>query len=414
MTAKINPGCIGCGICVQTCPYGAISLIDGVAQVDPEKCTNCGACVDACPVNVITMDKPVNKNQPNAGAVHEVKRDLEDIKREVDEYQGVWVFIEQVDGEPAPVSWELLGEGRRLAEKLKAPLAGVLLGSEITHIVPEIFQYGAEKIYVIDNPVLKDYRTGPYAKALVELSVKYKPEIVLMGATTLGRDLSGTVATHLQTGLTADCTILDISNDGGLLEQTRPAFGGNIMATILCRHKRPQMATVRPRVFAMPEKTQKSEGEIISETIQLTEEEIGVKVLERIIEKGKAVYLDKADIIVAGGKGVGSRENFNYLRDLADTLGGTLGATRAAVEAGWISVEHQIGQTGVTVRPKVYFAVGISGAIQHLVGMQTSDIVVAINKDPEAPIFKIANYGLVGDWTKILPTLTKVFSERLG
>ena len=316
MTAIINPGCIGCGACVQTCPYGAISLEDGVAQVDAEKCTNCGACVDVCPVSVITLDRPVNNNQPDAGAVREVKNDIQQIKREVEEYQGVWVFIEQVSGQAAPVSWELLGEGRRLADKLKAPLAGVLLGSEIQHIIPELFEHGADKAYVIDDPVLKDYRTGPYAKGLVELTLKHKPEIILMGATTLGRDLSGTVATKLQTGLTADCTILDIS-EGGLLEQTRPAFGGNIMATILCRHKRPQMATVRPRVFATPERIAKNSGEVINETIEMTEEEVTVKVLERIVEKGKAVYLDKADIIVAGGKGIGSRENFSYLQELS-------------------------------------------------------------------------------------------------
>lgn len=412
MTAKINPGCIGCGLCVQTCPYEAITLDDGIAHVDPEKCTNCGACVDSCPVNVIILDKPATQEQPKAAQVQEVKSDIDAIKREVEGFQGVWVFIEQVDSEAAPVSWELLGEGRKLADSLQTSLAGVLLGSEVGKIIPQIFQAGADKIYLIDDPVLKDYRTMPYAEGIVNLTHKYKPEIILMGATTLGRDLSGTVATKLHTGLTADCTMLAIS-DGGLLEQTRPAFGGNIMATILCRHKRPQMATVRPRVFATPEFNRKTEGEIIKENLGVSEDEVGVKILERIIEKGNATYLDKAEIIVAGGKGIGGRENFAILKDLADVLGGTLGASRAAVEAGWIGVEHQVGQTGVTVRPKIYFAIGISGAIQHIVGMQTSDIIVAINIDPEAQIFKVADYGLAGDWTKIVPALTEKFRQGL-
>lgn len=414
MTAKINPGCIGCGLCVQTCPFEAIDLEDGIAKVDSEKCTNCGACVGDCPVNVITLDKPVNNEQhQDVAAALEVKNNGSAIKREVEDYQGVWIFIEQIEGIAAPVSWELLGEGRKLADKLQTHLAGVLLGSQVEGIIPDIFKYGADKVFIIDDPILKDYRTKPYANGLVELTNKYKPEIILMGATTLGRDISGYVATKLKTGLTADCTQLDIS-EGGLLEQTRPAFGGNIMATIICKDRRPQMASVRPRVFAMPEKNHSSQGEVIKETLGMTEEEVGVEVVERIIEKGNATYLDKADVIIAGGKGIGSRENFAILKELADVLGGTLAASRAAVEAGWISVEHQVGQTGVTVRPKVYIAVGISGAIQHLVGMQTSDIIVAINNDPEAPVFKVANYGLAGDWMKIVPALTEKFRQGLS
>ncbi|WP_227763852.1 electron transfer flavoprotein subunit alpha/FixB family protein [Zhaonella formicivorans] len=333
---------------------------------------------------------------------------------ELSEYKDVWVFIEQAQGEVAPVSWELLGVGKKLAEQSGGRLAGVLLGHEVGNLTQEIFDYGAELVYVIDEPVLRDYRTGPYAKGLVDLVQKYKPEIFLMGATTLGRDLSGAVATTLETGLTADCTELSIDPGTRLLLQTRPAFGGNILATIVCKNHRPQMATVRPRVMPMPEKGQVRKGEVIKEKLGLKEEDIRTKIIQLVQEKGAAVYLDKAEIIVAGGRGIGSKENFKILEELAGVLGGTLGASRAAVEAGWLGLEYQVGQTGLTVRPKVYFAIGISGAIQHLVGMQTSDVIVAINKDPEAPIFKVATFGIVGDYMEVVPALTEEFRQKLN
>ncbi len=331
------------------------------------------------------------------------------------EHQGVWVFIEQVEGEIAPVSWELLGEGKKLANKLNTELAGVLLGDNVENFSSEIFAYGAEKLYLLENPALKEYRTEPYKDGLVNLISKYKPEIFLMGATTLGRDLSGAVATDLRTGLTADCTVLDINDKEKILDQTRPAFGGNIMATIWCKTRRPQMATVRPRVMAMPEKVEGRQGQIIKESINLIEEEIATKVLQFIKQEGAAVYLDKAEIIVAGGRGIGNKKNWDQLIEgLAKAVGGTVGATRAAVEAGWVPMTHQIGQTGQTVRPKVYFALGVSGAIQHLVGMDAADAIVAINSDPEAPIFNVANYGIVGDIFKIVPVLIEEFKKQLG
>jgi len=329
-------------------------------------------------------------------------------------YKGVWVFIEQVAGEIAPVSWELLGKGRELASDLAVDLAGVLLGDKVRSKVDEVIHYGADKVYLLDDPVLEHYRTPPYAHGLVELAKKYKPEIILLGATSLGRDLAGAVATSLGTGLTADCTVLEIDRETRLLKQTRPAWGGNIMATILCKKHRPQMASVRPRVMEMPAPDPARKGELLEEKLGLREEDIPQKFVEYIREPGQAVYLDKADIIIAAGRGVGSKENFDRVETLAGLMGGMVGASRACVEAGWAGYERQIGQTGQTVRPRLYIALGISGAIQHLVGMQTSDFIVAVNKDPRAPIFRVADYGVVGDVNEILPLLTDEFKNRPG
>lgn len=432
----VKENCMGCGICVETCPFASIDMEDGIAKVDPEKCKDCNKCVKACPATALKLDKNSKKvleevkdetierqnKGPNDSTIEFTEEYMEGnanpLKGEYAEYRGVWVFIEQVEGEIAPVSWELLGEGRKLADKLKVDLSGVLLGHDIQKLANEVFAYGAEKLYVIDDPVLKDYRTEPYKDGLVALINKHKPEIFLMGATTMGRDLSGAVATELRTGLTADCTILDINPKEKILDQTRPAFGGNIMATIWCKKRRPQMATVRPRVMAMPERTEQ-QGELILEEfdapLEFKEESVATKVIEFIKEEGAAVYLDKAEIIIAGGRGVGSKKNWEtYIEGLAKATGGTVGATRAAVEAGWISMAHQIGQTGQTVRPKVYFALGVSGAIQHLVGMDAADCIVAINSDPDAPIFNVANYGIVGDMFKIVPELIEEFKKQLG
>lgn len=330
----------------------------------------------------------------------------------VKDYKGVWVFIEQIEGKIATVSWELMGKGRELAEKLDVELAGVLLGYNVAALAQEAIFYGADKVYLIDDPVLKDYRTGAYQHGIVSLARKYKPEVFLIGATSLGRDLSGAVATQLQTGLTADCTGLEIDPETRLLEQTRPAFGGNIMATIYCADSRPQMATVRPRVMKMPERGTSRKGEIIKEPLGLAEKEVKTKRVD-FTKAGGALHLADADVIVAGGRGLGDPKNFSLLEELALSIGGTVGSSRPPVDAGWIDYPHQVGQTGQTVRPRVYIAVGISGAIQHLVGMQNADVIVAINKDPEAPIFKVAHYGIVGDLFEIIPALTKAFKEKL-
>ncbi len=390
--------CTGCESCVSTCPFGALSMKDGVAAVD-EKCTFCGACVDVCPVGAITLQK-----------------DEKAVTIDTSAYKDVWVFIEHEQGKLAHVSFELLGEGRKLADALGCKLCGMLLcGNEgVDGFVREAIAYGAEKVYVTESPLLKEYRTDPYASGAVNLIRTFKPEIVLFGATTQGRDFAGTVATTLETGLTADCTGLDIDPEKKMLRQTRPAFGGNIMATILdYPNYRPQMATVRPKVFAMPARDDSRKGEVIREPLPITEDKIRTKILE-FIKGAESVNLVDAEIIVSGGRGIGNAENFKIIRELADVLRAAVGASRATVDAGWISYDHQVGQTGRTVRPKIYFACGISGAIQHQAGMKTSDIIVAINKDPDAPIFKVATYGIVGDIFTVVPMLTQEFKKRLG
>ena len=292
-------------------------------------------------------------------------------------------------------------------------LLGVVLGVIVVALLTarKAFAYGAAKVYLIDGPVFRYYRTESYYKAICYLIEKYKPEIVLFGATGLGRDLAGAVATKLQTGLTADCTGLSIDDEGFLL-QTRPAFGGNIMATILTEYTRPQMSTVRPHVMPLPAKDTSRSGEIVRETAPVREEDIAAKVLE-IIEDTKLDSVDvaAADIIVSGGRGMCNTENYSILQELADELGGVVGCSRAAVEAGWMPLERQVGQTGKTVRPKIYFACGISGAIQHLVGMQDSDVIVAINRDKQAPIFEVATFGIVGDLFEIIPAITDYVRE---
>jgi electron transfer flavoprotein alpha subunit len=330
------------------------------------------------------------------------------------DYKGVWVFIEEKNGEIAPVSLELLGAGRKLADKRGVELAGVLIGENIKPLTKTVFAYGADTTYVYDQPIFKHYRTESFMKALLECSNKYKPEIILFGATSTGKDLASAVATDMPTGLTADTTELDVEEETGLLLASRPAFGGNIMATILCKKYRPQMATVRAKVMkALPPKPGRT-GKVIEETIALKEDDIRTKVLEIVKETTKKVRIDEADIIVAGGKGLGSPEGFQLIHHLAETLGGAVGASRDVVEAGWINHAHQVGQTGVTVTPKIYFAIGISGAIQHVVGMKNSGLIIAINKDREAPIFQACHYGIVGDAFEIVPLLIEQFKKALS
>lgn len=327
--------------------------------------------------------------------------------------RGIWVFLEQTGGQITPVSFELLGAGRRLADTLGVELSGVLLGYHVASLAGEAIAYGADLVYLIDDPILEKYRTRSYMQGMVSLVRKYRSEIMLIGASTLGRDLAGAVATELRTGLTADCTGLEIDPETRLLHATRPTFGGNLMATILCPQKRPQMATVRPRVMDIPPRDPSRKGRVVSEELKLKEKDVATKLLEFIPdEKIEEVNLEYADVIVSGGKGMGGPENFHLLRELAQLLGGEVGASRAVVEAGWIDVSHQVGQTGKTVRPELYIAVGISGAVQHLVGMQGSDVIVAINNDPDAPIFNVATYGIVGDLFQIVPALVKELRKR--
>jgi len=394
MSVKIiAENCTGCGICLEKCPFGAIEIVDNIAKLK-DNCTSCGACARACPTKAIEVTR-----KPKKSAV------------KLEDYKGVWVFIEQHQGKIHTVALELLSEGRKLADALQVELAGVLLGDDVEHLAKDCFAYGADKVYLIEGPVFKHYRTDSYTNAIVEVINKYKPEILLFGATNNGRDFASRIAVRINTGLTADCTELSIDPETKLLQQTRPAFGGNVMATILCPRHRPQMATVRPRVMKLCEPDYSRTGEIIRINSSVKEEDIAAKILEIVESASKTVNLQDADIIVSGGRGIGGPQHYHLIMELAEALGGVAGASRAAVDAGWVPQYRQVGQTGKTVAPKLYIACGISGAIQHLAGMQGSEIIVAINTDPEAPIFKVANYGIVGDLHKIVPLLTKKVKE---
>ncbi len=329
------------------------------------------------------------------------------------DFRGVWVYIEHRDGIAAEVSWELLGAGRGLADSLGVELAGVVLGHQVEPLAAEAFAYGADKVYLVDDPLLAEFRVEAHARAFTRLIETYRPEIVLMGATPCGRELSGTVATAVAAGLTADTTELAVNPENRLLEATRPTFGGKLLATIVCERWRPQMATVRPGVMPRPEPQFRRGGSVVRASLDLSEADLVTRVLERIREPGRADALEKAEVVVAGGRGLGDKRNFALLHELAEVLGGAVAATRAAVDAGWISRDHQVGQTGKTVRPRLYFAIGISGAIQHVVGMQQSGLIVAVNNDASAPIFEVADFGIVGDLFRVVPALTEEFRNRL-
>jgi len=413
--------CTGCTLCVKACPFGAIAMIDRpariatqsvaggpadapgkgkkVAEIDLDVCTLCGACVPSCKFNAI-----------------ELKKELGGSGRDLSHFKGVWVFAEQREGKIQSVAFELLTEGKKLAADLKTELCAVLCGDpSIEEEIDHLFGYGADKVYLITHPELKHYHTAPYTRAIAEAITKYKPEIMLLGATTLGRDLAARLAIRVGAGLTADCTGLAIDN--GLLQQTRPAFGGNIMATIQTPKHRPQMATVRPKVFRKVKVQNvkiKTDENVIRFKPVISEEDLLVKLLEIVEDETVKVNLAEAEIIVSGGRGLGEAKNFKLIEELAAVLGGAVGASRATVDAGWISAHHQVGQTGKTVCPKLYIACGIAGKIQHLAGMQSSDTIVAVNKDPDAPIFKVAHYGIVGDLFEYVPLLTRRLKELQG
>ena len=320
------------------------------------------------------------------------------------DYNGVWVFAEQREGHLEKVSLELLGEGRKIADKLGIKLTALLLGSGIKDLGKGLRNHGADEVLVVDNKELEHYTTDGYTKVICDLVNKRKPGILFIGATFIGRDLGPRVAARLETGLTADCTSLDVDITNGNLLATRPAFGGNLMATIVCPDHRPQMATVRPGVFEKLEEEEK-EGGVEEIPVNLSSEDIRTKVLEIVKENKEIVDISEANFIVAGGRGMGSQENFKLLYELAEALGGVVAASRAAVDKGWLDKAYQVGQTGKTVRPNIYIACGISGAIQHVAGMQDSDLIIAVNKDESAPIMKIADYGIVGDIVKVIPQM---------
>ncbi len=345
----------------------------------------------------------------------------------LEEYKGVYVFAQQVDNVLDGVAFELLGKGKDLAKDLGTDVTAVLIGSNVKGLADQLAEYGADRVIVVDDPELKDYRTEPYAHALASVINEYKPEIMLVGATAIGRDLGPTVSARVKTGLTADCTSLEIGNfplvaaPGKEAEQkhnqllmTRPAFGGNTIATIACPDNRPQMATVRPGVMQKIAPIAGAKANVVEFNPGFTPNNRYVEILNIVKAVKNTANIMEAKILVSGGRGVGSKENFKLLEDLAEVLGGTVSCSRAVVENGWLPVDLQVGQTGKTVRPQIYFAIGISGAIQHVAGMEDSDLIIAINKDEDAPIFDVADYGLVGDLNKIVPALTAALKAELG
>ena len=379
--------CTGCGNCVDSCPYGVIELENNIAIVLP-KCNLCGICVESCPVEAITLVRDKESKE----------------KIDLSQYKGVWVIAEHYKKIVHKVAFQLLGKGRELANILDSKLTFVILGCNFDEHIEDFSEYGMDEIIYIKSPLLKDYYSDLYVKVISELIEEHKPEIVLIGATPTGRDFAPRVAKRLHAGLTADCTGLDINPDTKNLLQTRPTFGGNIMATIRTPFSRPQMATVRPGIFKAPIKIKK---EVLVKVIDynFTEEDSVSKIIKVINTSKTPVNLEDAKIIVAGGRGVGSKENFKLIEDLATVLGAELGGSRITIELNWLAPDRQIGQTGVTVSPKLYIACGISGAIQHIVGMENSHTIVAINKDPDAPIFNFAHYGIIGNLHEIIPIL---------
>ncbi len=386
----IKEKCVGCRRCIGTCPFGAIELKDKKAVIGP-KCTLCGSCVESCKFGAI-----------------EFIRD-ESIKHDLSAYEGIWVFAEQRYGKLKPVALELLGKAEELAAELNTHVTAVILGSDIGSLPKELVAYGADEVMIMDAPWLKDFNDHIYGEAMLDLVKKYKPEIVLIGATSNGRSLAPHISSALRTGLTADCTILEIDKEERLLLQTRPAFGGNLMATIVCPNNRPQMATVRPKVFKQKEPDFERKGRITFMDVPSPVEGFVKKI--RDIDNDDGLNLADADIIVSVGRGIGSQKNIHLAQELADALGGALGSSRPVVDSGWMPYSQQVGQTGKTVAPKIYIACGISGAIQHLAGLADIETIVAINNDPDAPIFKVANYKIVGDVKEILPMLTEKIKE---
>lgn len=383
--------CVGCRQCIKACPFGGIEMEGRLARLT-DSCTGCGACAASCKFGAVELEQ---------AAVPEV---------DYESCRDVWVFCEQRAGQLMPTAKELLGEGARLAAHLGQRVCAVVPCGESFKDTQSLAAAGAQVVYLLRHPMLETYTTGAYTKAVADLAAQHRPNIILIGATTIGRDMGPRLAARLKTGLTADCTGLGIgtlpeSGEVPQLLQTRPAFGGNIMATIVTPRHRPQMATVRPGVMQPLEQPRQELAQVVETRPQISEADINTKILEVVQAVKQAVDITAAEVIVSGGRGLGSGEGFELLQQLADCLGGVVGGSRAAVEAGWISHDHQVGQTGKTVRPRLYIACGISGAIQHLAGMQASDCIIAINKRADAPICKVADYSIEGDLYQIVPLL---------
>ncbi|MFC1886375.1 FAD-binding protein [Thermodesulfobacteriota bacterium] len=390
--------CKGCKLCVSACPYSAITLVDKIAILSDD-CTHCGACIDTCQFEAISFD----------GAQKRIKMDTSP-------FSGIYVVIEQDNDIISNVSLELLGKAQKLVRefahlKKKQTVTAILIGYELDNMVDPLIQYGSDHVIIVKNKHFRVYRTDIYSKTLTHIIKEKKPEILLFGATPQGRDLAPRVANRLQTGLTADCTALEICQDEGVLLQTRPAFGGNILATIVCKDHRPQMATVRPGVMKKLPRDPSRTGTIENMSIDLDESDFNTQVIGIIESATEHTNLEDSKIIVSGGRGVKGPKGFELLQALADELGAEVGASRSAVEAGWISPGHQVGQTGKTVRPDLYIACGISGAVQHLAGMEGSRHIISINKDKTAPITEIADINFTGDLFQIVPLLMEKIRE---
>jgi electron transfer flavoprotein alpha subunit/NAD-dependent dihydropyrimidine dehydrogenase PreA subunit len=383
----ITNKCVGCGICVKVCPYEAIELVNEKAIIG-DRCTVCGACVDACPYDAIEIVRHFFKAQ------------------EIDEYKGIGLYVEHRHGKLSTVVPELVHVARELKKKLNCAVGAVLIGSNVRGLAEDVLDYGVDEVWLVEDRSIGEFQEDVQAEVLKQIILDKKPEIFLGGGTVMGRSLLPRVAAKLLTGLTADCTGLDIDADKRLLRQTRPAFGGNIMATILCEFHRPQMATVRHKVMPAAAPVDEPSGKIV-EIAGVEIPKPSFEVLEFVAEESETANLADADFIVSGGRGIKEPKNFSLIEQLADAVGGAVGASRAAVDAGWISYPHQVGQTGKTVNPKIYLACGISGAIQHQAGMKSSDVIIAINNDPEAPIFDIAHFGIVGDLFEVVPELVR-------
>ncbi|OGR38368.1 MAG: electron transfer flavoprotein subunit alpha [Elusimicrobia bacterium GWA2_64_40] len=396
---EVSNKCIGCTKCVPVCPFAAINMISKKAVMN-EACTLCGACVQVCPVQAITITREEASAKDFSG------------------YKGVWVYVELTEtGDKThpkkikPVTFELLGAARKLADELKEEVCAVLLTDKDHNYAKDLGAYGADKVYMVEHDELFEYNTDIFSTVIVGLVNRHKPSSMLYGATIQGRDLAPRVASTLYVGLTADCTALAIKD--GLLLQSRPAFGGNIMADILAPNSRPQMSTVRPNVMKMNEPVVGRTAVVVREGAKLDKSLRRVKVLERKIAHDAAgVKIETAGVIVSGGRGMKTKEKFKQLEELSKLLGGVVGASRAAVDLGFKDKTHQVGQSGTTVSPKLYLSFGISGAVQHIVGMKASDVIVAVNKDPNAPIFNVAKYGIVGDAHEIVPKLIEALKKR--
>ncbi len=388
--------CIGCGICEDQCAFGAIKVTDGKAEVG-DTCTLCGACVEACELGALSIAETEKSVQMNLA-----------------DWSGVWVYGEFRKGNLASVSLELLGVGKKLADMRSVPLSAVLMGHDTGDAAEQLIAHGADIVYKVESPALEHFTDDAYGAVMTALIKEYKPEVVLAGATAIGRSFIPGVATTLNTGLTADCTKLEIRTEDGALLQTRPAFGGNIMATIECPSTRPQIATVRPRVMkALPFDGSRT-GKVIDIVPTAEQLKSRIQVVESLAAQGSNVNIQESAILVSGGRGLDNEKGFDLLRKLAASLNADVSASRAAVDAGWIPYPHQVGQTGKTVAPKLYIACGISGAIQHVAGMQSSDTIVAINRDKNAPIFDVADFGVVGDLYEIIPKLIAKIEEMRG